>query len=449
MIRSLTLIAVTLITIGFTEKAVAQLDLLPKGVGLLQYGYRTYSPVSQQYDANGISTPIGARFDQNFDSETMASGAAGADLQRLVTELNSFSAAQGSEDGLGSSLQLGTLQGDVQADIQAQVFGIGFGLTRWLTFFAGVPLISAEVNTELTFVGNNNANAIRSQLGDLAFDELSAGLQQAAAINARQVQGSIQQKGYGPIERWSHSGIGDVRVGLKTGKKWRMARRAQFGLGLTSQLEIPTGYTDDPDLLTDVSLGKGYYSASFTLEPRLRFFRYIMIGADLGYAKNFATTIEKRLPEGNESLVDQSRKTTVNWQPGDDTTVAGSAGLVFSFASLTYKNGMTQHGQDSYTGSLVGNYEALAKGTESLEQYHEGIVSLSSADAYRRGKVPIPFILSFIAHSPYAGKNTTIQPYYEISLTSFFSSPWTEAPKKRKKRAKFAKQRPNKRSFTY
>src|SRR5690606_33098541 len=120
------------------------------------------------------------------------------------------------------------LRGDVQAEVQAHIFGLAFGFTDWLTVFGGIPYIEASVDTQLYFDGGNNADQIKSLLGDIAYDQLKAGLDQARALNATQVIGQIEAAGYEPFDHWEHQGVGDARLGAKTGFTRRFGRKHTY-----------------------------------------------------------------------------------------------------------------------------------------------------------------------------------------------------------------------------
>lgn len=405
-----------------SSSAFAQSGLLPEGVGLYQYGYRSLADQSLRYDEHGDQVPLGAKFNKNLTGARLLDGSGGAELKRLASELAKY----GEGANLVNSLDLGTVKGDVKADVSAQIFGLGYGLSRKWTLFLGIPWVSATVLTEITHEGNNNADAIGEQLGGLAFAELADGLQRASEISASQIQDSIEAAGYAPIDKWSHSGPGDLKIGTKTAFGTRMSRSAAFDMGLTLSLDAPTGYVEDADILTDVSFGKGYYSLALGSVQRFVFAKTFVTGFDAMYAENLPTTAEKRVPEGEEDLVAADRKTTVDLAPGDDTDVGtflGLASLADGWIDSTYRVGSKRHFSDQYSGTLAGNYQALAKGTSSYQTYQELSLSISSVKSYRRKQTSVPFILTLKAHHPIEARNSADERYYEAQIASFFSTP--------------------------
>lgn len=431
----------------FTVKAAAQ-ETLPQGIGLYQFGQRTYGVQVESWNADGEKVSLGSRFDRTFDGETMLSGKAGADLQRLAQELAKYEGDNPEAAGLLGRLNLGSMTGDVKANVNARFVGFGFGINDSLTFFFGVPYITASVQSELYFSGENNALAIKQELGDLAYDELKQGLDRAALLNEQQIRQNILDAGFAPFESWEHSGYGDVRLGFKTAFSSRLSSGLRLLTVISPTLEIPTGYTEDPDLLTDVNFGKGYYSLGLAAEERLIIARTFWLGVDGSVAENFSTTVEKRLPEGDENLPTADRRMRVTLAPGDDVDTAGSLGVTFGWVSASWRTGLKRHFRDTYSGREKGNYEALSAASDSYQQYQQARLTFSTADAYRRKSFPLPFILSLGANQPIAARNSADETYYELSVASFFSTPMARSDKQadgkkrksRKKRSSFLTQ---------
>lgn len=285
-----------------------------------------------------------------------------------------------------------------------------------------VPWIDASVKTSLSFTGNNNADEIQGQLGDLAFSDLAAGLARADQLNATDIKNNIEAEGYASIDEWKHSGFGDLKLGTRTAMSQRLARQMAADLGLTVALDLPTGYTEDADVLTDFDFGRGYYSLVFSSVQRLTLMRSYSTGLETTYAKNFNTTVEKRVPEADEGVVAADRKSRVRMNPGDETDVAWFAGAASGWIGSAYRVGAKRHFSDTYSGSLDGKYERLGEGSSKYQAYQELVLSLTSVDAYRKKAFSVPFILDFKAHHTLEGRDANDERFYELSLASFFDA---------------------------
>ena len=112
---------------------------------------------------------------------------------------------------------------------------------------------------------------------------------------------------------------------------------------------------------------------------------------------------------------------STNFQPGDDVDTAASIGVNFGIVSAAYRSGLKRHFSDSYSGTLAGNYNALAKNSSSSQMYHQLKMTFSTTNAYKRKSFPIPLMISFGANQPLAAKNSSDETYYEVSLASFLA----------------------------
>lgn len=427
---------------GLYTEGFAKPALLPKGVGLYQLGYRSMPAMDSQYNQSGEIVPLGSKFNKNFDGENLIAGKGGPDLQKLGNVLQEFDGGQTKPGTLSGDINLGKLSGDVAANVDAKIFGLAFGVTDWLTLFGGIPYISAAVDTQLHFDGSNNALEIRDRLGEVAFSELKDGLERASRLNTDQIKQNIYDAGYQSLDHWENTGVGDLKLGAKTGGGKRLGSLSEYNLLVTGSVDVPTGYVERPDILTDVSFGKGYYSLGLGVENELNL-AWFLFGVDGLYALNLPTEAQKRVPLDQEELITADRTTTVQYHPGDDSDVAGSAGIKFGWITSKYRMGQSHHFGDRYSGSLDGNYSQLGKNTDTEMKYQQVIAAIDSSSAYSRGSFPIPFILNFKAHLPLSGHNIVQQKYYEMNLTSFFSTPLAE----RRARSNVSVDKPRRRSL--
>lgn len=391
-------------------------SLLPEGIVAWQVGYRSYKSQQNAFDSNFQLRPIGADYTMRFDNEMLRSGKAGKDLQRLATVLDSVG------DPAETRLDLGVLKQHVSADLSASIFGLAYGASKDLTIFAGIPWTTAEVRNRVEFSGTNNALAILDRLGNMAFDELRAGLEQASRLDAATIRSTIEAEGYGPIDRWSYSGIGDLVFGGRTAFEIELIPEWPLQVEYSPSVSLPTGHSDDPDLINDVSLGKGYISISQSLVEKIRVTDMLLAGLDQTYAYNMDARVKRRVPEENESVVAASRKASVLFEPGDDVEL----GAFVEIGSGMYKGHIRfadrVHFEDRYSGSVDGNYGKLSASTETELITHEVGFSVNTVDAFQRKEFLIPLIARFTASFPVAGQNSPNFEYYELTLTSFLDA---------------------------
>jgi hypothetical protein len=418
------MLTISLWLIGLNAVVASAQEVLPKGVGTYRLGYRQFSTQTERYGADGSRQPLAEPLNRDLSGPELAEGSGGADLQRLARELQKYDSFSDSNDSLLNQLNLGRMQGDVSAEIDAKILSVGYGLFDTLSIFVGIPFVSVAVDAQMEFTsGVNNAAAISSRLGELAFDELRAGLARAAAINAGTIEQEITDKGYAPIGPWSHSGIGDIQAGSIYSLRSSSAPSNVGVLTLRTTVNVPTGYVEHPDLLTDVSTGKGYWGVHNAVTPKWILTPSLWLGGTAEYGYNFATTRVMRVPEAEEGLVNADRQVETQWNPGSDLGLKAQTGLQLGIWQASYALGLKRHLQDEFSGSLVGNYAKLSEDSASEQSYHELGVGLSTAQLYQTRRFPIPLTLEFTAHVPIAAENSMDERYFQLEIGSFFSTP--------------------------
>ena len=390
--------------------------LLPEGIVAWQAGYRSYKSQQNAFDSNFQLRPIGADYTMRFDNDMLLSGKGGKDLQRLATVLQSVG------DPSETALDLGVLQQHVSAEISATIIGFAYGASKDMTVFVGAPWTTALVNNRIEFSGLNNAQAILDKLGNIAFDELRQGLERASLLDVATIRNSIESEAYGPIDKWQHSGLGDIQLGVKTAFNIELSDGIPVAFEYSPALTLPTGHGDDPDLINDIGLGKGYISVVQSLSERVQLTPYFSAGLDQMYAYNMDARVKRRVPEGTESIVAADRKTNVLHNPGDDYEL----GAALELGTGMYKGNLRfadhRHFADRYTGSIVGNYSKLSANSDTELITQEIGFSMNTVEAYQRKEFVIPYIAKLTASFPVAGLNSPNFEYYEFSLTSFLDA---------------------------
>ena len=401
-----------------SPKGFAQ--LLPEGTGAIAIGQRQYSNISTQYDANGRLRSIGSRIDMNFDSKQMASGALGTDIKRLYDEMKKFDSANTGEASLADQLSFGNLRGNIDAKINAQYIGVAYGVMKNLTVFTGVPHIRSSVTTDITMEGDNTASAVKARLGNLPFKDIQDGLDTASEINIWTIKRKISDDyGYIPADKWEYSGIGDLLLGARSSVLDWVEFGAKYNLQITGQVEFPTGHVDNPDILTDAPISKGYIAPMISAQQTASF-GLAELGLDTGIGFGVPTKTVRRVPVDNESLITKDRRTEVNWIPGPETRVVASFAAGPSLFKGAYRLGMIKHLRDRYSGSLQGNYGTLEKDSEFEDTFHEVTLTVNTVDAFLSNKFSVPMLASITAHESLSGRNNFKSRYIELSIAGFF-----------------------------
>ncbi len=444
-IRNFSLLICLTFTID-TSKLFSQSELLPQGVGIFQYGYRSYTLQVAEFNEKGNLVSLGDRFNKELKGEKLLEDQ--GDLGRLAKEIAQFDNNAVGEGSLVRMLDLGTLQGQVESNISAQIFGLAYGVLPYFTFFMGFPYISANVKTKIELSGNNTALQVKDRLGELGFEELNDGLIRASRLSTETIKNSFIEKGYAPIDYWEEKNYGDLRMGGRSGFDVNSNDGDYlFGTTVASYFSIPTGYQENPDILTDVSFGSGYSSFNLGLLPKMTLMGFFSVGVEGNYGLNFPAQLQKRVPEEDEETVDASRKTKVTMTPGNDWDVNSQLGASISFIEAGYKFGKKTHLEDAYSGTLAGNYKALSEDSDKEQVYQELSIAFSTIKAFRQKKFFYPFVFKILEHRPLMAKNYQDELYYEFTFSGFFSTPWKEKESSIKKQRPHKKKRKNKRRY--
>lgn len=413
-----------LVCCWFMHEEYALAQVLPRGIGVLSLGARQVWADSGYYDENGDLKSLGSKLDVDFEPGTMRSGKAGTNLKKLYDNIKKYDTNSGSgQNSIGDKLNLGSQRGIVKPSIAAKIFGIGFGVTKNVTLFAGSSFIDAKNSTDIVFSGTNNALDIKAQLGDAAFDELKAGLDEASKLSRDTVLTLIHETNqYKDFSHWQYKGLGDSQVGFFTGLTAPIRKGQTYSLGVQGQMTLPTGPAYDPDSLTQLPLSQNTKSLGLSTDHRITW-SYFAAGAELGGDYKFPYDRLQRVPEDGESLIPITRKSSVHIQPGLSTNVS----LYSLFGNATYRGqyrfGLSRTYPSKYSGSLAGDYNSLGRATGSDEAYQELSMIITTVKIYKQRKFFAPFILTLTGHDSVFGRNTTLKKYLQLTLIVIFSSP--------------------------
>ncbi len=422
-IAALALLTPFIAPIFLCNKAYGQ-SVLPQGIGIVKVGYRYLTDPSQSFDENGNKIPLSSRYSKSFTGPEMLKGTYGEDLKLLATWINKYDS--GAHGGLLDRLTLGNLKLDVKTNIQISMVGLGLGLSDWLTVYAGAPLINISVQANLSFSGENTAKQIKSELGDLAPDQLQDGLDRAAKVNTNDILDAFEARGYSRQTTWNAKKWGDTKVGFFLDPKGFLNSKIEnHEPTLNLELSIPTGYLDNPELLVDSDLGKGYYQLYGELNDRHGIAPPFFLNYVAATAIGFPAKRKLRVPDADSIFPGPDRLSTVTVHPGFDFDARAGLGYTFSalepYTSLRYEG----HTKDSFTGTMSGNYDKLAEDSNYELLSSEIGIGLSTVNAYKSNSFPIPFLGKLSWKHPWSGSNKMSDDYVELTVTAFFPTPFT------------------------
>ncbi|MGC4073787.1 MAG: hypothetical protein QM760_15005 [Nibricoccus sp.] len=168
---------------------------------------------------------------------------------------------------------MGEFSADVSADVTAQGFGYGFGVTDHLTVYGSIPVY--HIKTDIRFRQTKASNlasvqaTIRNANPDTAVGKFVKDLtMQLPSTNAELIQSLVvNYYGYRPIGKWEKDALGDAEIGFI----YRLTDFSDRGVSLSAGAVLPTGQSDDPDSLQDVSTGDGQYDTFVEMNSGISF----------------------------------------------------------------------------------------------------------------------------------------------------------------------------------
>jgi hypothetical protein len=403
-------------------------SVVPEGVLAVIATHRTYADQEKTWNEKGVRIPQSSRAKLSFDGDHLLRGEGGAKLQSLAEELKRYDPNPDSQASLLRRLNLGTLNVGGSGKLNIQYFGLALGLGRESTVFFAAPVADLSIQTRFALSGQNNAAAIRDELGALAYTELKDGLTKASQLSERDIKASIEAAGYTGVDSWRYRNFADLIFGLTT--EHIPADFVDFG-GIKFSLQseffasAPTGHTDHPDVLSDVSIGMGTWGLGLALSPTISSESFAA-GVEANATGYLPSTQTMRIPVSDETIISSSRKTNVRVQPGLSWEVTGHVQWKADWFQPQYRLIYKRHERDKISGSLAGNYQSLMKATEQTKYEHALWLYFSTIDMFKRNEFPIPLRLKVAANHIFKGFNSFDESFIELQLISFLPTPWMQ-----------------------
>jgi hypothetical protein len=406
-----------------SRQAQAQ-ALLPTGIGMVRTSYRKYVTPNETFNADGDKVSRSKQYSTDFAGTEMLKGSYGEDLKKLAGVIKEFDPA--TDGGLLGRLNLGQFNINIKAQIEAYVLALGMGITPWLSAYAAAPFMNVDISATPSFGGTNTALQIKSELGDAAHPQIQDGLTQASQVNVDTILTNMQASGYDANKwHWQARQFGDTRLGLFFDPlSYLTVVDSPHQVVLNFEVQIPTGYLEKDTILVDTDLGRGYWNIYGEVAERLQTTGPLWLGFVGAGAMGIPTTRQLRVPLNEDRLPTTDRSTKVTVNPGYDYDFKGGFGLDLGLFEPALHVRYEGHTRDIYSGSMPGNYFFVSKGTDYNIFSGEFALTLSTVQAYAKKEFAVPFLAKLVWRHPFSGKNKMADEYVELTLSSFFPTPW-------------------------
>lgn len=390
------------ILIGCSALA-AGTDTLPAGVRSASVRMGMIDGIDQTYGDDGKLYVLGEKKSITFDARMLQRVSPQA--QAIVRALNSIGTYN-----LGSEIHLGTLRVDTRPEIQYTAPVFAYGVSDHWTLGFGLPVVKYRNQIKLSQEGSN-LDFYRQQFASIA-DQIG----EAANINlVAEAQKTLADKGYKAIQNRDESYLGDVQlVALHRFQLGGLAALHQFGLTL------PTGPAYDPDDLVALNtFGRtaieNGLAVSVPLHARVTMIPYTSLLLPV------PDRVAMRVPkDAEDTLPDEAQKQFVTRSLGPTLTVGSEVELVAG-RDVSFKAGyeMLWKAEDRYDGG-DGRTDLLSQNTKSQAQRVKAQATYSTVNAYKKGLIPIPGMVTGEISDTVAGINIERQLRAEMSLMLFF-----------------------------
>jgi len=377
---------------------------LPESVRTLSLKYGQIQNLEHRYSDNGTLMNLADYKAIEFNAATLAKYNTRA--QQLIDTLNKFGLYKA-----GDLFNLGTLEIKTRPQIQYTAPVFGYGVSSTWTLGLGIPLVHYKNSISL---GQSFSNMDYYRQFRGLSPELDAVLDTDLGA---EVQKTIIQKGYKPIEDRDQKFVGDLQ--LASIKKFSVQSLSHFVHLLT--LTLPTGpeYNAD-DLLAINSFHE------FSIENKVgyvqKFLNFIEASPYLGFKYFIPQKITARIPEDkDDTLPDASSKDSLTQTMGPTYSAGFKMGAEISEkfeVAGVYEYGAKN--KTTYSSSDLGDSSLLGDNSDSNWQKLNGSISYSTVKSFLKKQSLIPFIIQLSVYDTIAGKNVERQLGQELNLNIFF-----------------------------
>lgn len=390
-------------------------DTLPKGVRLFGYRFVRTGTINEAFNQNGDTANFGFNIDAN--SETLG-GVNGA-LDAIFNQIN---------DNQGGNLSFGAYQVDGDSTVQVNGIGFGYGITNKLTSFVSIPRFSAEVNVRFKQNKKSNGSQVSDDISQNTNDDVAGIISSAVEygtylLNNGSTVGEITQGilvnelGYEAVGAWSGTGLGDMELGAL----YRVYKDSQKGFAVGGGIVLPTGRTDDPDILQDTGFGDGQFDLYAEAGGGHHLHRKWFLNAFARYTYQLPGEREFRLPYVSGGLTGSDRKKNTRFKLGNRFTFHTDTEYVFSdWLSIIAGYEVAITGKSKFYSDDSNANRILAENTDTISHEFIFTTEVSSITSFLKKQFLLPAKINFTYRPTLGGQNVPKVERYEVEFRMMF-----------------------------
>ncbi len=392
----------------------ASYETLPKGVNTLVFKQVMTSKIESKYDSSGQEDTLDLK--EEFSSNR---------IQDISTIIKSyFEELKALSPEAFTNFSLGEFSANVEADINAQGLGFGHGLTDRLTIYGSLPVYHIITNIDFKQSKASNLAAVQATIRNVNPDSAMGKFVKDLTLQLPNTNAELLQSlvvnyyGYKPVGKWEKDALGDAELGFI----YRLTDFTSGGLAISGGVVLPTGDSDDPDSLQDVSTGDGQYDTFVELASGFSVYaKTFEFDLKTRYTYQFDSNKSVRLIDDNDVPLSKN-KSTVNQKLGNKIDATLSA--TYNPTSWINFNSAIIHSQvEQTTYSNIKDAKiksALESDTEVESNWLRVGIGFSTIESYKRKKFDVPFEAGLSVQKLLNAKNSVNYNRIDLDFKIYF-----------------------------
>ncbi len=371
------------------------------------------SKIESKYDANHQDNSLSLR--ENFTSSKLENVATA--LKTYFDELKAIS------PDAYNQFSLGEFKADAYAQVHAQGLALAHGITDRLTVYGSLPIYHIKTNVSFSQSKKSNLAAIQAAVQNVPTNTAVSTFVRQLTLQLPETNEQLLQSlivnyyGYKPLGAWEKDALGDAEVGAI----YRLTDFSDKGMSLTLGAVLPTGDSDDPDSLQDVSTGDGQYDAFVESAMGISFFDGVL-QLDLKNRFTYQFASKKTMRTLDDIDVPLSKnKETMTEKLGNkiDSTFTVTLNPLSWFninSSFMYsETGASKYGASDPTVKAI-----LEQNTITNNYWGRVGIGFSSVELYKAKKWDVPCEINLSAQKLLNAKNTADYQRYDLDFRLYF-----------------------------
>jgi hypothetical protein len=400
---------ITVMALGLSVSAYSQAwKTLPANVRILGYRNVTTSKVKSNYNQFRSEASLGTTI--RLDAATLNDMAGNIIVPGQDISAEAY-----------NNFLLGEYTVDPTAQFNVNGFGLGWGITNRVMAYAEFSYYSASVKTKLRRTKGNTygqtADGLHNNNNGVTDSTVADNLKNLPDVDAGVIQSAlVNEMGYKPLGNWTGKGYGDMETGVMI----NVADYGVWGLLLYPGVVLPTGRTDDPDMLQDVGFGDGQTDFFLEAATGYVFNDYLTFGTTLRGTYQQAFDTELRVPSTQNSTVSYDKGefnvkygNKINWMA--NATYSYNDWLAFTpVYRLMYQT------ESQYESKYEKADQWLSSNSDKMEHQVQLTTSISTIQPFLKKKFLLPAQINMNVVQTVGGKNVPKVGRFEVELRMLF-----------------------------